>query len=185
MFEKMKHTFLMILIALVLTAELKVIEVIRSNADRKEHQPDIEETEPSTSFPKLSALKNSLRNEMFDNYAGKFTEVNDRVEEILDPVTEETNSSNILLTFVKNVRRQVNPEPISSSEKSSGSEEIMETAEVYMRPLSRYRELQEKKKNQTRQLNSVASENRKGTLLFRSPQYCVPVNGGMMCFYEV
>lgn len=182
----MKHTLLMILIALVLTAELKVIEVIRSNADRKDHSPKTDETEPNMSSQKLSALKNSLRNEMFDNYAGKFAEVNDRVEEILDPVIQDkTNSSNILLTFVKNLRRQINHEPISSSEKPSASDEIMETAEMYLRPLSRYRELQERKKNHTGDVNSYTGQNLKRTLLSKSPQYCLPANGGLICFYEV
>ncbi|KAK7591122.1 hypothetical protein V9T40_002735 [Parthenolecanium corni] len=172
----------MILIALVLTVELKVIEIIRSNADREE-PPATDETEKPT---QSSALKNSLRNEMFDNYAGKFSEVNDRIEDILDPVIQDrTNSSNILLTFVKHVRRQVNPEPISSSQKPSDSDEIMETAEMYLRPLSRYRELQEKKKNNTHGVNNVISDTQKRNLGSKSPQYCLPANGGLICFYKM
>lgn len=75
------------------------------------------------------------------------------------------------------------PLPTDASFKKN-SDEIMETAEVYFRPLSRYRELQ-KKKNRTDETGKDVRKNYDTTLLSKNPEYCLPAKGGVICFYKV
>lgn len=99
-----------------------------------------------------------------------------------------------VLVFVE--ARFVDEEPaivgdnaVSSEAKNDDDVETMETAEVYFRPLSRYRELQ-RKKNQTQEQTSVSARPAKknyyqSTLLSKTPEYCLPAKGGVVCFYKV
>lgn len=146
------------------------------------------------------------RNQMLMNYAGMGEEeVSNRIESMVDPADETNgNKSLILSRFLNGLKRKTqNLDFLDENEpadlvSSSGNEleprhrrdpdEIMETAEVYFRPLSRYRELQERKKNQTEskaQNGFQRASDKKYTLLSKSPEYCLPARGGVICFYKV
>ncbi len=59
--------------------------------------------------------------------------------------------------------------------------EIMTPAEVYFRPLSRYRELQQKKRNSSNLFKSNKFFYSGGKAL---PQYCLSTSSGLVCFYR-
>lgn len=93
----------------------------------------------------------------------------------------------------------LNPSPVDAKKTD---DEIMRTAETYFRPLSRYRELQKEKQEKQRKKQKYHSDNEVAAaaivpvanvahkvydtkLLSRYPEYCLPVNNGVVCFYKI
>ncbi|XP_065223345.1 uncharacterized protein LOC135847639 [Planococcus citri] len=92
---------------------------------------------------------------------------------------------------------------LSTSSQDNDDDEVMQTAETYFRPLSRYRELQKEKEQKKKEKygsdNEVAAAahapvvarppntNRvyNTKLLSKNPEYCLPVKNGVVCFYKV
>lgn len=168
---------------ITLLVELKTANIIWKTSLKENHNWEnvINEQSPM----------NFYRNRMLMNYGGIVKdEIFDRVKSIIEPASPpaKENKSLILNKFFNGIKNQQIDLLDENASKNSerDSKEIMEMAEVYLRPLSRYRDLQQRKKNQTesKNQNESASEKRY-KLLSKSPEYCLPAKGGIICFYKV
>lgn len=179
----MRYFATVFLLMIILLVELKTASISWKTSRKKHYgwEEVINEQSPT----------NFYRHQMLMNNGGMIKDqISDRVESIIEPAstTVKENKSLILNNFLNGIRNQqidlLDENASESSERDS--KEIMEMAEVYFRPLSRYRDLQQRRKNQTesKNQNESASEKRY-TLLSKSPEYCLPAKGGIICFYKV
>lgn len=161
----MKSFILVLLFTFIFVAELRIVDDNKSNTSSQIS------TVKKKRFKKMflnheSWSKGKYRNKIFGNNAVIIEDISNRIKRMINSSNfKNVNRSNIFHNFVNNPLGETKRnEFVEKSKIISGSievnntkgvneryvrnekkNEIMDTAEVYFRPMSRYRELQEKK----------------------------------------